>query len=202
MLRGARCPRCELDMLAIAPDAGSVVHACPRCHGLFVPPLAWDYLLTHPERVDELEAKLPPAPASPAELLPRVRCPACTAEMDRLRFAVTSDVVMDTCIATHGSWLDAGELGAIVRFLRDTAADPTHEEKRRAAEFRDQMERAAAEWRLAQHATAARQREQAAAPPQPAWRNVLVAIALLVLLSAFGARCSYSSSSSQDESSE
>ena len=117
LLRGAICPRCNVATLAIAPATSCVVHACPRCHGVFVPPLAWDFFLTHPERVGELEAKLPPAPGERGDLIASVHCPACDKEMDRLRFAGTSEIVVDTCTAAHGSWLDGGELGSVVRFL-------------------------------------------------------------------------------------
>ena len=43
-----------------------------------------------------------------------VSCPACQREMDRLTFAAVSDIVVDTCAARHGIWLDAGELGALL----------------------------------------------------------------------------------------
>jgi Zn-finger nucleic acid-binding protein len=150
-LHGARCPRCDVGTLAIAPDPACVVHACPRCHGLFVPPLAWDFLLTHPARVAELEAKLPPAPPDRAALFECVRCPACSVEMERIQFAGTSEIVLDTCVASHGSWLDGGELGAVVRFL-DTrvaraGADAGGRRVGDVAEFRERMMIAAEELR-------------------------------------------------------
>ena len=141
-LRCACCPRCDIGMIAIAPDTSSVVHVCPRCHGLFVPPLAWHALLQSPDRVAELEAKLPPAPAERGDLLASVRCPACRLDMERFRFAVSSGVVVDTCTAKHGSWLDAGELGAIVRFIdgKDTGAHVEAERAVDARAFRLRME--------------------------------------------------------------
>lgn len=192
-LRGARCPRCDVDTLAIAPEAACVVHACPRCHGVFVPPLAWDYFLSHPDRVAELEAKLPPAPPERGELIASVKCPACAREMERLRFAGSSDIVVDTCTAAHGTWLDGGELGAVVRFLAErSATGPGDEESRRAAEaedFKNRMTAAAAgvraHFRMVEAHTTATPRDNGTRPFQ-----VLMAVLFLIALTALNwGRC-------------
>jgi Zn-finger nucleic acid-binding protein len=38
--------------------------------------------------------------------------------MDRVRFAHRASIVVDVCLAAHGIWLDAGELVAIVNFVK------------------------------------------------------------------------------------
>lgn len=45
-------------MRAIAPDLSSVLHVCPRGHGMFVPPLAWHVLPTRPGRVSRRKLRL------------------------------------------------------------------------------------------------------------------------------------------------
>ncbi|MDB4934699.1 MAG: hypothetical protein JWP87_1671 [Labilithrix sp.] len=117
-LRDMTCPRCRVPLVSTAPDATSVVHVCRSCHGMFVPPRAWHVLLTTPERVVELEAKLPAGPRERPALIDSVTCLACEKEMDRHRFAAISDVVIDRCLDRHGVWLDAGEAAAIVRFMK------------------------------------------------------------------------------------
>jgi Zn-finger nucleic acid-binding protein len=191
-LHGARCPRCDVDTLAIAPDPACVVHACPRCHGLFVPPLAWDFLLTHPARVAELEAKLPPAPPDRAALFACVRCPACNIEMERIQFAGISEIVVDTCVASHGSWLDGGELGAVVRFLETRGARAGADDEGRrvaeAAQFRERMMLAAEELRSSSRIAVA----LAGPPPVPMRQTpgyqALGVVALLAFLLLNGVR--------------
>jgi hypothetical protein len=119
-------------MLAIAPTPGSVLHVCSRCHGMFVPPRAWNELLARPELAFDVEAKLPPRPPADGALYPLVRCPACAREMDRLTFAALSEIVIDTCVDRHGSWLDAGELGAVLRFAQGGGRDAAIQRRRGA----------------------------------------------------------------------
>ncbi len=142
VLRDPLCPRCNVPMLAIAPDVTSVLHVCERCHGMFVPPRAWNVVLTSPEYVEELEAKLPPHPLAPGALVASVSCPVCAREMDRMNFAAFTDILVDTCTARHGIWLDPGEGGAVIRFtkLREQVGD---EAVRREAEVAAIRERAA-----------------------------------------------------------
>jgi Zn-finger nucleic acid-binding protein len=47
-----------------------------------------------------------------------VHCSTCKREMERARFAGTSDVVIDVCALGHGIWLDAGELGRVLAYAK------------------------------------------------------------------------------------
>ncbi len=119
-LRDTSCQRCGGQLLAIAIDtSNATVHCCNRCHGMFVPPRAWCTLIAFPDLALEVERRLPPpagAIASASNTMGLLRCPACPSprEMDRGRFAASSAIVIDVC-EQHGLWLDAGELGAVVR---------------------------------------------------------------------------------------
>ncbi len=42
-------------------------------------------------------------------------CPCCDALMHRRNFGQSSGVIIDTC-SLHGTWFDAGELPAVLRF--------------------------------------------------------------------------------------
>lgn len=46
-----------------------------------------------------------------------LKCPACEGPMVRKNFAKVSGVIVDECLR-HGTWYDAGELPAILAFLR------------------------------------------------------------------------------------
>jgi Zn-finger nucleic acid-binding protein len=117
-LTNASCPRCHVPLVAVALDVTSVVHVCEQCHGIFVPPRAWHLMLTMPERAEELEAKLPPRPPARGSLIDSVDCPVCARAMERQSFAAISSVVTDTCADRHGIWLDAGEIGAVIQFVK------------------------------------------------------------------------------------
>ena len=194
--RDPRCPRCNVPMLAIAPDVTSVLHVCERCHGMFVPPRAWHVVLTSPEHVEELEAKLPPTVPARGALVASVRCPVCAREMDRMNFAGITDILVDTCADRHGIWLDPGEAGAVIRFtkIRDQVGD---EAVRRDAEVAAIRERAAFLRRadgddqggavLAR--LAPRQVESRRGPPPWPVALLLLFAAIFTLSGVFQARC-------------
>lgn len=54
-------------------------------------------------------------------LLALVRCPHCPREMDRARFDQRAELVIDIC-ASHGIWLDAGELTMVLGYVRERAS--------------------------------------------------------------------------------
>jgi Zn-finger nucleic acid-binding protein len=110
------CPRCGSELVAVAIGRGATAHACGDCHGSFLPPLAWSAIFEASDVTSTLEAHLPSRAAPPATRLALVRCSVCQQEMERTRFAATSDIVIDTCRFQHGVWLDAGEIDGIVRY--------------------------------------------------------------------------------------
>lgn len=108
--------------MAIGIDRdGSVLHGCSSCHGLFLPPRAWCALLARPALAADVERRLPGKGAPASALIDLVPCPSCARQMERGRFAASSSVVIDVC-HDHGVWLDAGELGAVVRHAARRAA--------------------------------------------------------------------------------
>ena len=195
VLRDPRCPRCDVPLLAIAPDVTSVLHVCERCHGMFVPPRAWHVLLTSPEHVETLEAKLPPKPPAPGALVASVRCPVCAREMDRMNFAAITDILVDTCAERHGIWLDPGEAGAVIRFtkLRDQVGDHA---VRRQAEVASIRERAAIVREANDDANgplpvrlASRSHESPRGPPPWPIAVLLLVAAVATLSGAFQGQC-------------
>lgn len=194
LVRPPACPRCRLAMqpVTISTSQQAFAHVCLACHGMFVPPRAWHILLTHPDRVARLLAKLERGTPGHRELgatkFENVPCPGCSREMERLRFAGDSDVVMDVCLHRHGAWLDAGELATVERFLRHRDHVGTRAVKLEAVHREQhapnkQMRRLAE----AQVEMIVRHRLGSAAPPPmapPWWRTrtagIVVAVAIAV----------------------
>jgi Zn-finger nucleic acid-binding protein len=125
----APCPRCGTEARLVPFGLGeAALQACPRCKGLFVSAIDWDTLLTVFAQEPLPDIVVPDAegvstygpyrsaPTSnrePIDLEPPIRCPTCNETMERLEFGVMTHVIIDVC-ATHGVWLDAGELERII----------------------------------------------------------------------------------------
>lgn len=111
---GSSCPRCSGALIPTPIEAGTSVHACGGCNGVFVGARAWSLLVGRPDLVATFEAQRPRG-ASTSSAFGLVRCPTCSREMERGRFAARSAIQIDVC-AAHGMWLDAGELGETIRY--------------------------------------------------------------------------------------
>jgi Zn-finger nucleic acid-binding protein len=99
------------------------VEQCAHCHGCFARTEDFSELVRLEEAGQTVDL-CPFVPLAPGRELPRqvlldpVQCPHCRREMDRVRFAHRASIVVDVCLAAHGIWLDAGELVAIVNFVK------------------------------------------------------------------------------------
>jgi Zn-finger nucleic acid-binding protein len=113
------CVRCKNPMMAVDVGAGSVVHACATCRALFAPPRAWTRAFAARDVIGDLEARI--GMAERASIAPLGSCPLCNRQMDRTRFAATSDVVIDACGGGHGVWLASGDLGRAVDYAAHKA---------------------------------------------------------------------------------
>ena len=111
------CPRCSEPLVGMPVGGGAHAEVCTRCHGVFAAPRAWARFWRAPDSAADLERRFPLRASGPA-LMEFVRCSTCRREMERARFAATSDVVIDVCPIGHGIWLDAGELGRVLAYAR------------------------------------------------------------------------------------
>jgi Zn-finger nucleic acid-binding protein len=136
----APCPRCGSEARLVPFGVGeAALQACPRCKGMFVSAVDWDTLLDVFGRETLPDILVPDAegpsvygpyrsaPSSKnavqVDLDADVRCPTCQGAMERLEFAAMTHVVIDVC-ATHGVWLDAGELERIIETVHPHRPQP------------------------------------------------------------------------------
>jgi Zn-finger nucleic acid-binding protein len=104
------------------------VDECTRCKGSLLSPRELTRIAEH---VTEHEAMsvgrfVPPPPGQeiPRQtMLALVTCPGCRQPMERTNFASYGGLAVDLC-ATHGMWLDAGELVALILLLERRRDDP------------------------------------------------------------------------------
>ena len=111
-----KCPACGQPLIVVERD-GIEVDWCasPQCRGLWFDAGELDLLAEEAGHDISPESLAHPAPD--VRERPR-RCPRCRKRMEKARVGAPGDeaVIVDRCRA-HGVWLDAGELGAVMRLL-------------------------------------------------------------------------------------
>ena len=128
---GWTCPNCRPS--ADAPTArehayrlhAPIDNHCATCDGHWLARDAFDTVIAAAKASFEQAGAEAPTRATRRELprgeaLSRVRylrCPVCDEWMSRKNFGGSSGVIVDQCFR-HGTWLDRGELPALVDFVR------------------------------------------------------------------------------------
>ena len=142
------CPRCELP-LAARTVSDIVIDECTGCQGLFLDDVAIGRVLDDEDqsRAEAVLAALPRVahhalPATGARMY--IKCPICTTVMNRKLFATGSGVVVDVCKA-HGTYFDAGELPAIIDFVRAGGLEIAAKKDAQRKAERDERDRREAE---------------------------------------------------------
>lgn len=120
------CPICETPLIALELDQVEVDH-CRACGGVWLDPDEMDLLLEGSVGRDEIRAHL--KWGEPSEEKSR-RCPICRHKMEKARVRRKADapgIQIDRCGRGHGTWLDGGELHAIVALSEFPEAHRIHE---------------------------------------------------------------------------
>jgi len=117
-----RCPRDGAELAARVYEANVEIDECPACHGSFLDQGELERIQAAVEKdhtrdlgqpVDSVREELA---AERQEAQPLVPCPKCGATMERRRYGLGSQTVIDACPEGHGIWLDGGELAELERF--------------------------------------------------------------------------------------
>lgn len=119
-----QCPRncgVELRAVKVAGLDGAEVHLCPECEGGWYPHGALTAVGNHSLVGTELEASLVGDKLEKVNLDADVPCPVCSQVMNRFSYTLAPQVKIDECFE-HGTWLDDGELGAIVDAVAASSA--------------------------------------------------------------------------------
>jgi Zn-finger nucleic acid-binding protein len=112
----ARCPACRGGMQSVAVGAVTMIE-CVSCDGLWVDAEAFERMCADRE---SQAAVLHRGDARAPALEKRVSyrpCVRCGTMMNRVNFARLSGTILDVCKG-HGTFLDQGELQAIVAFIQ------------------------------------------------------------------------------------
>lgn len=107
------CPICNHPLIGLELDQVEVDH-CHSCGGVWLDPDEMDLLLEGSAGRDEIRAQL--KFGEPSDEKSR-RCPICRHKMEKTRVrrkASDAGIQIDRCGRGHGTWLDGGELQAII----------------------------------------------------------------------------------------
>ena len=112
---------------------------CERCRGVWVDAATFEHVVASRETQGAVLHQWPSiARATGTEQIRYRKCVACGKMMNRLNFGRLSGTVVDVCKG-HGTFLDAGELHAIVHFIQGGGLDRARQ--RQIEDLRDQEQR-------------------------------------------------------------
>ena len=136
--RHAPCPACKGVMRELE-IGDTVLLECGRCHGTWVDAKTFEHICASKETQAAVLHQWSAAdrPAASGEVRYR-KCVACATVMNRVNYGRLSGTVVDVCRG-HGTFLDRGELNAIVRFIQQGGLDRARE--RQIQDLKEQEER-------------------------------------------------------------
>jgi Zn-finger nucleic acid-binding protein len=111
-------------MIVLEMDQIEVDH-CTRCGGVWLDAQEMDLLLEGSEGREEIRRRLAAEEASDEK---KRRCPICSRKMEKARVRrAGAGILVDRCRRAHGTWLDGGELAALVELASFPEAHRVHE---------------------------------------------------------------------------
>jgi len=136
--RQAPCPACKGVMREVVIGETALLE-CERCHATWVDAKTFEHICASKEAQAAVlhQWSAVDRPASSGEVRYR-KCVACGTMMNRTNFGRLSGTVVDVCRG-HGTFLDRGELHAIVRFIQQGGLDKARE--RQLQDLKEQEER-------------------------------------------------------------
>ena len=141
----ATCPDCRLSLRELRVGATTILE-CGECDSVWVDAQTFEALCADREAQAAVLHQYAGKPQPPARIKYRP-CVRCGKMMNRVNFARISGVIVDVCKG-HGTFLDPGELHAIVGFIHGGGLERAR--SRQLDDLREQEKRALdAERRLA-----------------------------------------------------
>jgi Zn-finger nucleic acid-binding protein len=133
-----KCPTCRLDMKSVIVG-GTPLLECATCDGVWVDAADFERICAESEAQAAVLHHIGPHHQVGAQGRVKYRpCLRCGSMMNRLNFGQVSGTVVDVCRG-HGTFLDAGELHAIVTFIRGGGLERAR--RRRIEELKEEERR-------------------------------------------------------------
>jgi Zn-finger nucleic acid-binding protein/RNA polymerase subunit RPABC4/transcription elongation factor Spt4 len=133
-----RCPNCQGAMTRVSVGAAELLE-CGACDGVWLDAEQFERVCADREAQGAvLHRRTDPTPVRTTGKVRYRPCPRCGTMMNRVNFARMSGTIVDVC-SGHGTWLDAGELHAIVTFIQQGGMDRLR--TRELEELREEQQR-------------------------------------------------------------
>jgi len=141
------CPACRTAMARVTIGDLTLLE-CAACDGVWIAAAEFERICADHEAQGAVLHRWNSRAAAPASTRVRYRpCVTCGKMMNRVNFGHLSGIVIDVCRG-HGTFLDAGELHAIVTFIneggldraRQREKDDLEEERHRLANLKTRIE--------------------------------------------------------------
>jgi Zn-finger nucleic acid-binding protein len=113
-------------MIVLEMDQVEVDH-CQRCGGVWLDSEEMDLLLEGSEGREEIRRRATVESSSDEK---KRRCPICSRKMEKARITRAgreTSILIDRCEKRHGTWLDGGELDALVKLSSFPEAHRIHD---------------------------------------------------------------------------
>jgi Zn-finger nucleic acid-binding protein len=138
----AACPACREEMVRVSLG-GTPLLECRTCDGVWLEAADFERICADSETQAAVLHHIAPRAAVEARAPVKYRrCLRCGKMMNRMNFGQVSGTVVDACRG-HGTFLDAGELHAIVTFIRGGGLERARQ--RRLDELKEEERRL--EWK-------------------------------------------------------
>ena len=117
------CPRCNINLetIKVLINKNFSIERCKNCLGIFFDPLELEDLITAVIEEDKKSGSqrlgLMTEGAIDKWPIKYLRCPVCKNLMLRKSYGNLTGVIIDWC-KSHGVWLDGGELGSLLKWMR------------------------------------------------------------------------------------
>ena len=132
-----KCPGCTAEMQRVSVG-GTTLIECDACDGVWVDAADFERLCAQAEEQAAVLHHLAPRTAVKTGAVKYRPCLRCGTLMNRLNFGQLSGTVVDVCRG-HGTFLDAGELHAVLTFVRGGGLERARQ--RQLEELKDQERR-------------------------------------------------------------
>jgi Zn-finger nucleic acid-binding protein len=120
------CPICDAPMIVLETNQVEVDH-CTRCGGVWLDAEEMDLLLEGSAGREEIRRRVSTDDGGGEK---QRRCPICSKKMEKARVSRQDGgaaIRIDRCERGHGTWLDGGELTALVEMSSFPEAHRIHE---------------------------------------------------------------------------
>lgn len=134
----ARCPSCRGQLALVELGTTSFLE-CATCDGVWIDAEMFEALCASSESQAAVLHRLAARTPVPADARVKYRpCLRCGKMMNRVNFSRLSGTIVDACRG-HGTFLDAGELHAVLAFIRAGGLERARE--RQIEDLRDEQRR-------------------------------------------------------------